>query len=287
MADALVNTLSALHRQLGTQGASTAIQKYKGETHKYGQFIREIEKYGTLTGMSESTFPLFAYQSAEGPVSDYISRTLKADPNISWANLKRELAARFADVTDAQHALHIMRKTRQGKDESVQVFAEKLLDLAEQAFPGEDLTQAPIERQLIDVFTDGVSSRAIARKLMRDSPTTFNAAVSTATSEQNLFKRFELRENAAYSRPKRVDQQGRMSDRQSDRDVPMEVNAYNETCGRCLKAGHQTDTCQNPLVCRKCKQPGHKKADCQKVDRCYKCNLPGHFARDCTQQGNC
>lgn len=57
----------------------------------------------------------------------------------SWNDLKQFLKNRFAEITYSQHALAIMRKMRQNSNESVQIFAERILQVAEDACTSENL----------------------------------------------------------------------------------------------------------------------------------------------------
>ena len=53
--------------------------------------------------------------------------------NNTWEQLKEQLAVRFSDVTDRQMALSLLRAVRQKPGENIQLFAERILSLAEDA----------------------------------------------------------------------------------------------------------------------------------------------------------
>ena len=74
-------------------------------------------------------------------------------------------------VTDPQQALSMLRRTRQKHTEGVQVYAERMLALAEDAWP-DRTTDKLVQCQLVDIFVDGLTSDTIARKLMRQQPET-------------------------------------------------------------------------------------------------------------------
>ena len=63
-----------------------------------------------------------------------------------------------------------MRKLKQKPGENIQVFAERILSLAEEAFvrQGGDM----VERQLTETFVDGLSNDQLKLKILRDSPHT-------------------------------------------------------------------------------------------------------------------
>ena len=95
---------------------------------------------------------LILYQSSKGPVSDFLKRHLEANPIQNWDNVKVELRKRFAEVTDHQYALSLLRKVKQKQKESIQVYAEWLLAISEGAF--DDMTAA--NQQLIGFFIDSL-----------------------------------------------------------------------------------------------------------------------------------
>lgn len=137
-----------------------------------------------------------AYQTSRGAVSDFIQRYLQANPENSWEELKTELKLRFSENSDAQHALCILRETKQKVSESVQCYAERLLSLAELTYEGQPIGFQAIERQLIGIFIDGLIHDYLQFKVMRDDPQTLQAVVNSAVAEQNLRKKLFCVRNA-------------------------------------------------------------------------------------------
>ena len=45
---------------------------------------------------------LVAYQTSSGAVSGFIQRSIQANPDNTWQQLKEQLSVRFSDVTDRQ-----------------------------------------------------------------------------------------------------------------------------------------------------------------------------------------
>ena len=136
---------------------------------------------------------MVAYQSSQGAVSDFIQRYLHDYVGNNWGQLKTELTSRFAEIADPQHAFVLLRKIKQKPEENVQLYAERLLSLAEEAFTGQNGGVSAIERQLVGFFVDGFAYDYLKMKVMRENPTTLQAAVASAMTEQNLRKRFNLR----------------------------------------------------------------------------------------------
>ena len=56
---------------------------------------------------------MVAYQDAKGPGSGFLKRYLEANADCIWDQVKIELTTRFAEVTDTQHPLMLLRKVKQ------------------------------------------------------------------------------------------------------------------------------------------------------------------------------
>ena len=70
--------------------------------------------------------------------------------------MKEQLNVRFSDVTDAQMTLLLLRQTGQKSGETLQNYAERILSLAEDAYNNQG--GDAVERQLIDIFVDGLTN---------------------------------------------------------------------------------------------------------------------------------
>ena len=183
--------MSQLTTTVGAQGIAKIVESFdRSKPKNFKNWIKSIEKSATLTKTSTENVRLVAYQSSHSPVSDFPKRYLSANRNHSWDQIKQELKIRFGEVIDSQHALLMLRRVKQNKGEFIQVYAETLLALAEDAFEGQD--DASVQRQLIGYFIDGLLFDFMKMKVMRGNPNSFNDAVKSATGEQNLRKRFTL-----------------------------------------------------------------------------------------------
>lgn len=102
-----------------------------------------------MSGKQNPEIPMFAYITNKGSVGDYIKRILDeteaAEEVPSWTDLREMLRNRFAEITDLQHALAVMRRTRQNSNESVQ-FAERMLQIAEDAYNREKLKDKVVQQ---------------------------------------------------------------------------------------------------------------------------------------------
>ena len=139
--------MSQLTTTVGAQGIAKIVESFDGSKPKnFKNWIKSIEKYATLTKKSTENVRLVAYQSSHGPVSDFLKHYLSANRNHPWDQIKQELKIRFGEVIDSQHALLMLRRVKQNKGESIQVYAERLLALAEDAFEGQDDPQCNVSQ---------------------------------------------------------------------------------------------------------------------------------------------
>lgn len=189
--------------------------------------------------------------------------------------MKAELSSRFVEVTDSAHALMLLRKVKQRSDENVQIYAERLLSLAEEAYAGvHNGGAAAIERQLICFFIDGLAFDYLKMKVMRDNPLTLQAAITAAMNEQNLHKRFSL-------------MSGHSEKYVNSQHEPMEVGYYRPTGQyfHCKKWGHKARDCtfrrkQINLV----ENLSYRAKPSMSEIVCWRCNKKGHFKRDCKER---
>ena len=251
---ALNNELTNVSNALTAQGISNIVVKYDGSPKNYREWIKSIEKYATLVNIPDDKKKLIAYQSASGAVSGFIHRYMEANPQNTWGQLKQQLALRFSDVTDPQIALTMLRSVKQKHGENIQIYAERILSLAEEAYNNQGGNA--IERQLIDTFVDGLNNDQLKLKILRDRPDTLQGAIAIATNEHNLRNRVSM---------SGLNRTG--SDTQF-RDTPMEVD---HSRGQRHFNYKNRDRRVNEV------HTGRK-------PQCWGCGQVGHVVRDCKAQ---
>ena len=157
--------------------------------------MTSVIKYGMITGCIDDKLKMLALQTADRPLSAYIHSWLSAHQDQMLLQLRTELQSRLAEVIDMSNALWLLHRIRQERNENVQLYAERLLNLAKDDFQGEGQNPAdlaPIEQQLVGFFTDCLYYDYLKIKVMRENPE-LRPAVAIAISEQNLRKRLNLR----------------------------------------------------------------------------------------------
>lgn len=292
----LANQMAGLTNAMGAHGISQLVEPFSGEPSKFREWIKAIEKYAILTQANQDRVKMIAFQASKGAVSDFIRRYMATNPNHDWDRLKAELTARFSEVTDPQVAFTLLRQVKQKHNENVQVYAERLLTLAEEAFQGQAGGIQGAERQLVGFFTDGLRDPPLRLKIMRDNPPTLQQAVRIATQEQNLRKRFSLRGQDSLDE---FQFGGR-------NEQPMEIDHFrgkrNKKCYKCHRYGHYANDCRSKTKLVEVvmdqtegqnRSSNRESRPHQKQPpRCFECHKIGHYRRDCPkliaqhQQGN-
>ena len=226
--------LAGLLIVVGAQGISQIVHPFEGDYKISKDWVRSLDKYASLTGLTDDRVKMVASQSSQGPVSEFIQRYLNDYVGSNWGQLKTELTSRFAEISDPQHAFVLLRKIKQKPEENVQLYAKRLLSLAEEAFTGQNGGVAAIERQLVGFFVDGLVHDYLKMRVMRKNRATLQAAVGSAMTEQNLRKKFNLRI-------------GRVTDSNVRHTEPTEVEYAlpPKHCHVCYQLGHLASHCSN------------------------------------------
>lgn len=152
-----------------------------------------------MSGKPEHEIPMLAYVTSKGSVGDFIKRyldeTAAAEEVPSWHDLRASLQNRFAEITDPQHALAVMRRRRQNSNESVQLFAERLLQIAEDAYSKDRIKDPLVQQQLVDIFCDGLTFDYLYKN--EDSP---RESERLRISDSSYYERTKFKTEIGHSR---------------------------------------------------------------------------------------
>ena len=290
----LTAQIGALSNSFGNASIGQFITPFDGKNSKdFHPWVKQVEKFCKLTDVGANNVKLVAYNGSRDAVSNFLARYMAQFPSATWDMIKIELSRRFSTIIDPSHASCLLRRIHQKESESVQSYAERLIDLAEQASTGLDnAAQQAMATQLVGYFIDGLVSDQIKMKLLRVNPPTLDEAVNSAIYEVNLRKRFNLRttgrehvEQAGHEpmdighiRPRRW--QTSRPTRNVPTDRKRQVNAIAQQNDQYNRGPGQNRYPQNNSPGN---ELGHNRSNSGRK-WCFVCNSPFHLKRSCPKR---
>ena len=245
----LADTLNNLGDRIATQGITDLVPTYSGKPREIIRWLKNVEKHVLLTfgRLDDRECKATAYRRCETAVSDFLAEYFRLHQNATWPECKAELKRRFGETVDIQTKILRLKKFRQKPLQSCQVFSEALAVKALEIYE-DDIDHVFIQRDLVSIYCQGLSSRSVARKVLEENPRTLSEATAAAlrlTEQQNRLVAHGLSEE------------------------PMEVNKVEGKTKTFPKRNQGTTSYSyqwkdGKPVCWKCKGIGHLGRSCQK-----------------------
>jgi len=295
---ALAEGFTLVQRELRVQGLTAKVAMFSGEnTKRYLEWMRELDKVRLAADIDLDTMKSITLQTTKGIASDFLTRLLQTEVNLTWDELKQALAHRFSDVVDTYVAVRKLRTLKQHKGDSTSTFAENIRTMAEQAYPLQDLNDPVMQRQLVDVFVDGLQSDSVVRRLLRERPDTLDAALTSASRESTNMRLYAMRRGgdepmevdvltpAETARVEKLEQKVSGLETKIDRVLGLMTNGPSN-----VMQNHQAPRTENrsPQINRTTTGTENRSmkwtTDGQAI--CWRCNRTGHIGRQCPQAKN-
>ena len=191
----LIEHFTRLEAELRAAGAHSHIGTFSGEGDgsKFTQWTKDMERVRIALQANDERMRFISLQTLSGQAAEFAAGLIKADPNMTWDQLHSHLRSRYSDLADTMFARQKLKRTRQKNGESVQNFYQRIISLAEESYPGHNLTNNVLQEQLIEIFVDGLLDNSMAKRLLRARPGNMTAALHLATQEQQATRTYELR----------------------------------------------------------------------------------------------
>ena len=119
-----------------TQGALNSVPVFSGK-EDFAEWLQSIEKCQSIHGLSDKDSCQLMWAKAKGTVSCLIGRVLREQPETTFKDLKTILKKEYGKTVDRQQGFIQLTNIRQGREEDITSYTERLVLLANQAY-GED-----------------------------------------------------------------------------------------------------------------------------------------------------
>ena len=273
--DVFSNNMKALQLELRAQGLVKEIRNFEGEgSRRFTNWLKDMERVGKSVGADDERMRALALQTLQGTAASFLLRKIRDNAAITWEQVKTALKKRFSDLGDTDIAKQALRGLRQHKGESVENFAQRIMDFAEDAYPENELDEDLIQSHLCDIFMDGLLDDSTAKKLYRTRPATLDDAVKVAVKDQQANKAFNLRRFPREEEEMEVDtlDVSRLSNLEY-RFQSMEEKLDKLLASKTSSTGKETKKFQHEWtndgkpICAYCKKVGHVIKKCHKKAR--------------------
>lgn len=157
----------------------------------------------------------------------------------------------------------MLRQIKQKHGENIQLYADRVMGLAEVGFEGQENSRF-IESQLVDMFANGLNNEQLKMTIFRKNPDSLQGAMGIAIDEANLRQRVTASGGRMYTPP------------ENEGPVPMEIDHSRKfKCYKCHNYGHKANVCKDVSVNAINRQINERQI------RCWNCGEEGHIIRNC------
>ncbi len=217
--DAVERYLESIQNEMGFMGFVQNIPVFDGNSKDFKEWYKAVDRARVILGGNPRTGVRLALATSKKAVADYVSRFYNGNPQQpNWEHFSEQLLARFGETLDQATALAKLRKMKRKPGESIQVFAERLFSMGENAYDQALLANPVVQRELCQTFLTGCNEPRVAKAILKCSqaPQTLEQCVNIGVRELSLHNRFR---NLGL-----IPDRDNNSHRQNEPDEPMDLD---------------------------------------------------------------
>ena len=164
----------------------------ENDAHRFDAWTRDLEKYFLVANPTEQEKCQAAHLTTKGSVGSLIQRLITNNAQLTWEDLKHRLRMHYGLERNPHQHLVELARVQQYPQERLEVYFERILNLAEKAYESGQRLDPLIRKQVKDFFVEGLRDPEIKLAVIRADPTTLDMIYSLARSESKLRARIEM-----------------------------------------------------------------------------------------------
>ena len=270
----LLRELRIISHELSSKGSSSKITPFDGsDPEKFRTWQREVTKHCAILGLNEDDKKRILYATAHGSVSLFIARYFRENEQCSYKQILDQLTKRFSNMSNKHSAKQAIKNLKQIKNENIQSFYERLIDLAEQAFPDDAMDERGTKDQILTIFTDGLYDPRIRRHVIRKRCNDIQEALMSAINEHDLIAELDSRDCGNFS-----DTISKTKSEQHVHSKPIHLVQSQKRVSAAQNNHHSASRTPQTFFPQFKQGNAYRQRD---PPRCWGCNRTGHFIRTC------
>ena len=322
----LQGQLKSISSEIGFNSTIASINVFDGRPEFCENFIRALDNANSILS-DDHLMVRAALIRSSGLVSESIRNYIETTPaaTLSWPVLKEKLELQFGIIRDQRISLQILRNTKQD-NMSLPAYARLIEIRSSKAFPGSNLTEPLLQRQLVETFINGLTNDYIKKRLIIKYPSTLADALKNANEDHIVQMRLQAFKLGHNSNSNLTTQSSNVSNRH---EIPMEIDGIGNVKSNIFATIPETHSdnivpenathspqLENPLDISHSQQheqyyesdiPPHDMEypygsdepylefqdpesmfamQGQHIKRCFICNSPQHLYKDCRHNSN-
>ena len=163
-----------------------------GGSVKFHAWLKAMIRTRTMNSLTDGAMKELATLTTKGTCSDYLLRVLGTSKFLTWDLLVKQMKERYSNSCDSLLARQALANLRQGNNESIQSFAERIMTGADEAYTRDQMKGTIVLDNILRVFIKGIKDVHIARTLIRKKPRHLEEALRLALEMQRNNITFEI-----------------------------------------------------------------------------------------------